>query len=212
MTSGEILKEYQRDYQAYLRPKFSSLASRNTHTLKKSRGKWVCLREEVTTKTPTGNIYGSKVRLKWDKKSGAGWSSVTYLSTSDSRTGKKVAYLFSDDLPILLSSSFLRELRIPLPEFLGHGCTWTIMSGESEGERYSSYIDFGEDIGAGVGGWENGVLVLRHLVLDWKEDPVSEFLEARQKEEDVSQKSEIDLAWEAYLRGELEEESLIHET
>lgn len=201
MTSTEILREYQRDYQNYLRPKFSSLASRNTHTLKKSRGKWVCVKGEVTTKTPTGNIYGSRVRLMWDKKDGAGWSSVTYLSTSDSRTGKKVTYIFSDDLPILLSSSFLHELRIPIPEFLGHGCTWTIMSGEDKNERYSSYIDFGEDFGAGIGGWENGVLVLRHLVRNWEEDPVSEFLEARQRKEEEEERSEIDLAWEAYLRG-----------
>lgn len=210
MTAEEILKEYKADYEKCLRPKLSALATRKTHDLKVCKGRWIPVKEEIKIKSTTGNNYEIKCKLRWDKRRGAGWSTVTYLSTSDSRTGKRVIYLLSDTLPIKLSPSFVKEIKTSVSEFLGHGTNWDILNGPDGDQRYSAYIDFGEDIGAGIGGWESGVFVLRHLVEKWKTDPISEFLESRrnidepEEKEDISKKSEVDLAWEAYLSGNLE--------
>ena len=203
MTAQEITREYKADYNNYLRPKLLSIASSKKHDLKVAKGKWIPLRDEIKVKTPTGNLYNLVCKLRWDKKLGVGWSAIKYLITSDSRTGKKSVYVFSDSHPIMFSSSFLRELKTSLSDFLRIGASWEIMDGPKENPRYSAYIDFGGDIGAGVGGWEEEVLVLRHLIKDWKIDPVSEFLEGRKKEEESCPKSEIDMAWEAYLNGTL---------
>lgn len=209
MTAQELLREYKADYENYLRPKISSLASRKTHDLKLCKGRWVPVKEEIKAKTPTGNIYGLRCKLRWNKRRGAGWSIITYTITSDSKSGKKVAYIFSDSIPIMLSSSFLREIKTSVSDFLIPGATWDIMTGDDDSQRYSAYINFGDSIGAGVGGWESGVFVLRHLIKGWKTDPVKEFLETRnqeepKEEENLTKKSEIDLAWEAYFSGNLE--------
>lgn len=210
MTAEEIIKEYKADYEKCLRPKLLALATRKTHDLKIFKGKWIPVKEEIKIKSTTGNNYKIKCKLRWDKRRGSGWSTVIYLSTSDSKTGKEVVYILSDTLPIKLSPSFLREIKTSVSEFLGHGANWDILTGPDGDKRYSAYINFGENIGAGVGGWESGVFVLRHLVENWEIDPISEFLESRQnideseEKEDISKKSEIDLAWEEYLSGNLE--------
>lgn len=210
MTAQEILREYKADYEKCLKPKLSSLATQKTHDLKILKGKWVPVKEDLKIKTTSGNTYGIKCKLRWDKRRGVGWSTITYLISSDSKTGKKIAYLLSDQIPIRLSSSFLREIKTSISDFLSSGASWDIMTGKDQDQRYSAYIDFGDTIGAGIGGWESGVFVLRHLIKEWKEDPVFEYLESRKQpedlegEEDLIKKSEIDLAWEAYLSGNLE--------
>ena len=209
MTAQEILREYKADYEKYLRPRLSSLATRKTHDLKLAKGKWIPVREEIKVETSGRNKYGIRCKMRYDKKRGPGWSSIAYLPVYDSRTGKKVVYLFSDSVLIRFESSFLREIGIPMTNLLGHGASWDIMTGASQDQRYSAWIDFGDDLGAGVGGWEDDVLVLRHHIKTWKNDPLSDFLESRIQEdpnpsEDVTKKNEVDLAWEAYLKGDLE--------
>lgn len=207
MTADEILREYKTDYEKYLRPRLLSLATKKTHDLKVARGRWISIKDEIKVKTTTGNIYNLRCQMRWDKRRGAGWSTVSYIVTSDIKTGKRAVYILSDSFPIKLSAPFLREIEISVPEFLKYGPSWDILTVSEENKRYSSYIDFGGDLGAGVGGWEDGVFVLRHLVKKWETDPISEFLKTQEKEEEEDskvKKSEIDLAWEAYLSGDLD--------
>ena len=204
MNSEEIIKEYKKDYKNCIKPRLVSISSRKSHDLKILKGKWY-KSPEITIKSDSGNSYKIKCQFRWDKKLGFGWNYVAYLPSLDSRTGQNVVYIMSDSFPIKLSPSFLKEIKTSVSDFLGYGTNWDILFGDDyeEKSRYSSYINFGEGIGAGVGGWESGIFVLRHLVKTWKEDPLKDFLESREKKEE-KEKSEIDLAWEAYLQGNLD--------
>ena len=104
MTADEIIREYRSDYEKCLKPRLSSLASRKTHDLKLSKGKWVLVKEDLEVRSTSGNTYKIKCKLRWDKRRGVGWSIVTYLIIPDSRTGKKVAFLLSCSFPIKLYS------------------------------------------------------------------------------------------------------------
>lgn len=202
MSAKEIITEYKKDYSEILKPRFLKFLEHKTHDLKIAKGNWIKIKNPLIIKSNRGNSYTSFLKAKLDKKQGLGFSSVIYTEINDTKTGKKVVYLFSDDIPIKFQASFIKELKINFKEFLNYGCTWDIrILNDIQDEKYSSWINFGEKIGIGVGGWEDNILVIRHLYITKSLiNPIEEFLKTR---EENTEKSEIDQAWDDYYSGKL---------
>ena len=209
MTSKEILKEFESDYLNWISKKIMGIATDKSHEIKKlKKGRWLCL-PEFTVNAQTGNTYKVVCKIKWDKRRGFCWGTTSYLDIPDSRTGKRVIYIIAENFPLKLSSSFIKELGMDISEFIWKKTRWEIITCESGNSRYTDYVEFGNDLGAGVGGYENGVLVLRHIQKTWEINPIVDFLKSREvSDEEITidaYKSDIDKAWESYLCGEFDE-------